>query len=98
MIRPNIRLENTDVVHAHARSEREILRCGVRFVRHEQERGPSDTLCRGFDTEDPVDCMTCLVRHELSCANLIEIIALELEMEMEEKAAWLETLNEAVTL
>ncbi len=75
MTRPNIRLEGTGVVHAHARSKRKILRCGVRFIRHELQRGPVDTRRMGFDTEDPVDCMACLVQHELSCADIKEIMA-----------------------
>lgn len=74
MTRPNVRLEGTGVIHAHARSKRNILRCGTRFVRVEQERGPSDTRRRGFDTEDPVDCMTCLTKDEWSNADVGEIV------------------------
>ncbi len=74
MTRPNVRLADTGVVHAHARSARQILRCGARFVRHEQERRPVDARPQGSDTEDPIDCMVCLVRDEFACADIQEIL------------------------
>lgn len=74
-MKPNVRLESTGVVHAHARNSRQILRCGTRFLRHEGERAhPADTRSRGEYTEAPVDCMACLVRNEWCNASLGEIL------------------------
>lgn len=64
MTRPNVRLEDTGIVHAHARNDWQIARCGVQYIREGQERHALDNRRIGFDTEAPVDCMTCLVRDE----------------------------------
>lgn len=75
MTRTNVRLEDTGIVHAHARSNQQIARCGVEYIRDGQKRFMLDNRCVGSDTEDPVDCMTCLVRSEWENADIREIIA-----------------------
>jgi hypothetical protein len=60
--RPNVRIEGSDVVHAHTWSEYQITRCGVEYIRDDQERRILDNRHSGSDTDNPVDCMTCLVK------------------------------------
>lgn len=61
MTRPNVRVEGSDVVHAHAITDRPFTRCAVIY---------DGVLC----TEDPVDCMACLVKDEWANADIREII------------------------
>ncbi len=70
----NIRLANTNVVHAQARSARQIARCGVEYIREGQDRMMLDNRRVGADTGDPVDCMACLVKDEWANADIREII------------------------
>lgn len=74
MTRPNVHLEDTCVVHAHARSDRQITRCGVEYIRDRQDRFMLDNRREGFDTEASVDCMTCLVKDPNAFADIREII------------------------
>lgn len=57
----NVRTAGSPVAHAHARTYQMIARCGVRY---------GGVLY----TEDPIDCMTCLVSDEWACADINEII------------------------
>lgn len=57
MTRPsNVRMEDTGVTHARAWNDRRVTRCGLEY----------DYLYAPLfnETEDAVDCMTCLTKDE----------------------------------
>lgn len=63
MTRPsNVRMEDTGVTHARAWNDRRVTRCGVEYDnRHVPLFDPNPV---GDETEDAVDCMTCLTKDE----------------------------------
>lgn len=62
MTKPNVRLLNTGIVHAHALNDWQITRCGVQY-----------DVTSSY-TKDSVDCMACLVGNELDNADIHVII------------------------
>lgn len=60
MTGPNVRINGTCVTHAKAINQGAVTLCGASY-----DRVPaswSDPRLLGVETEDPVDCMTCLVK------------------------------------
>lgn len=71
--RRNVRI--LGVVHAHARTDEQITRCGTRYYRNDQYvRGDPYERLLGHRTNNGVECMTCLVKDEWAHADIPEII------------------------
>lgn len=65
--RDNVRIENTGVTHARVLGERAITRCGIDYDRL---RAPLfDPRPPGDETDDSVDCMTCLIKDDATNAD-----------------------------
>ncbi len=62
----NIYFSCTRITHARACTERQITRCGIRYVRNGQYVIGDMEYQRpmGYWIEQDVDCMTCLVKDE----------------------------------
>lgn len=59
--RPNVLIKSTGVTHAKARGIwGSVTRCGIEY---DHTRAPLfDSRPPGIETEDDVDCMTCLTK------------------------------------
>jgi hypothetical protein len=69
----NIRIRG--VVHAHARTNEQITRCGTRYYRNGQYvLNDASDRPMGHRTNNGVECMTCLVKDEWAHADIREII------------------------
>lgn len=63
------------IVHAHAHANEQITRCGTRYYRNGQYvLGDASDRPTGHRTNNGVDCMTCLVKHEWINGDIGEIL------------------------
>ena len=73
------------VVHAHARTNGQVTRCGTRYYRNGQYvLGDASDRPTGHRTNNDVECMTCLVKDEWAHADVREVIVSNSVKDLEE--------------